>query len=89
MKIPEINLKLETVYVKGESRPLPTRKQMLKRVPRKIKKRLKKTLGEQGYDDWLSAPIKWKLGEIKCLFSIDAEDLLTRELIKELNENQQ
>lgn len=77
MELPEINLKMETSYVESKSMPLPTRKQWLKRVPRKIKKQLKKILGEQGYVDWLNTPIRWKLGEIVCLYRIDAEDLLT------------
>lgn len=89
METPEINLKLKTVYVEGKSIPLPTKKQLLKRVPRKFKKRLKKVLGEQGYIDWLNTPIKWERGEIKCLFNIDAEDELTKMLIKELSETQQ
>jgi len=88
MELPEINLKLETVHVRGGSMPLPTRKQLLKRVPRKYKKKLKKTLGEQGYVDWLNQPIKWVSGEIECLHSIDAVDAIIRMLGEELIKNQ-
>jgi len=88
MELPEINLNLKSVHVEGKSMPLPTRKQLLKRVPRKLKKRLKKVLKEQGYIDWLNQPIKWERGEIECLYSIDAVDMITKMLIDELTENQ-
>lgn len=68
----------------GGSIPLPTRKQLLKRVPRKYKKKLKKVLGEQGYVDWINTPIKG----FNHIYSIDAVDVIIRMLSEELIKNQ-
>jgi hypothetical protein len=64
MKIPEIDLKLETKTIETKTMALPTRKQFIKKVPRKLKKKLKKIYGGQGYLDWLNCPIRWEMGDI-------------------------
>jgi len=61
--IPEINLKLEEVIVKAEVRPLRvswkrclTRKEWFGRLPRKLKKKIKKEIGEDRFNFWWDNP---------------------------------
>lgn len=51
METKEIDLKLESVVVKGRSMPLPTIKQLNKRFPRKLKKKLKFEKGSDGFKE--------------------------------------
>jgi hypothetical protein len=83
MDIPEIDLKLETVYVETRTRPLPPRKSCITRLPRRVKKMLKKKYGEQGFIDWMNEPMKHVIGE-PIFYFIDAEEELTKILIEEL-----
>lgn len=84
MNIPEIDLKLTEVKVEGKSMPLPSRKEFIKRLPRKIKKMLKKKYGKQGFINWLNEPIKYVVGE-PIYYYIDAEKELTRILLEEIS----
>ena len=90
METPEITLDLTTVVVKGKEYPLKTRKDYIKRIPRKLKKRLKKIYGT-GYDAWLNTPMKW-ISEfppnIYNYYNVDVVRELTEMLLNELdNEN--
>jgi hypothetical protein len=75
---------METKVVESITKTLPIRKDCIKKLPRKIKKKLKKIYGKQGYINWLNEPVKWVVGEPKFRFFIDAEKLLTEILIEEL-----
>jgi len=76
--IPEIDITLKTVEVKGgKSIPL-IRKMFLKRLPRK----LKRERGNQGYINWLNEPITYTVGELRCYYhpDIEMEELLKKEI---------
>lgn len=84
---------IKSIEIKGESRPLPTVKELNPRFPRKLKKKLKKYHGEN-YHNWLNTPIRFVVDienlDIYSYHSADAEEELTKLLELEVqNENNQ
>ena len=63
LNVPEITLELKTVQVEAKRRSLPIRKNFFSRLPRKIKKTLKKEKGVEGFANWMNEPVKYVIGE--------------------------
>lgn len=81
-KIPEIDLHLTTVEVKSEVRKLKANTKRWVRLPRKIKKQLKKEFAsQQEWLEWSRSPIKFgcEAGDpIDVFISDEARDWFNR-----------
>ena len=69
MEIPQIDINLTSTTVEAKSLKLDLRrKNFVKRVPRKFKKKLKKTGGKNGFIDWLNKPVKYVIEPPKTIY---------------------
>jgi hypothetical protein len=84
-KISEISLKLESREVKTEVRKLPVRKNFFNRLPRKLKKKIKRSLkGVKNYAEWLNESIQYIIGEPIFGYHKDCEKKIVEQLMKEI-----
>lgn len=87
----EINLNLEIKTIESKVRPLRaswkpvyTNKELYGRLPRKLKKKIKKRLGEQGFQDWWNVIFYSEVPYYDAKVAEELEHLLAKEIESEI-----